>query len=77
MTQRRSPRDAVEMVKTTYAGSSEILFAEVSRSLECDAVRFCRGYRCFGGTFCDAVDWILWCCRPTAVTAYGAAGQQQ
>jgi len=48
---------------------------------------FVRGYRCFGRTFCDVCELdlmvlhanscnSLWCCRPTAVTAYGAACQQ-
>jgi hypothetical protein len=71
------------MVKATKANCSEILFTDVSCGLECDVVWFCKGL----AMFCDACEFelmvlqanscnSLWCCRPTAVTAYGAAGQQ-
>ena len=47
-TRRRSPRDDVSMVKVAIARCSEILFTEVSRVLECDAVWFCKGLSMFG-----------------------------
>ena len=48
-TLRRSPRDAVRMIKATNAICSEILFTELSCVLECDAVWFCKGLSTFRG----------------------------